>query len=163
MKSDGSVVSWRNDGLAVSYGVTSATAIVAGGPSIWVKVSARPVNAVTITSSTVVSDGQPHVLAISTANGRTPTTTTYNGSFDPPTVPGTYIVVSEADYLDSYGVATGSLIITDPMGGAGASYSTGGSDGGGGGCGAGGGGLISFLLIGLIVMLRMRSRSDLGA
>jgi hypothetical protein len=115
LKNDGTAVAWGDNNWAgqamIPAGLTGVTAIAAGGGQTWLRVPTRPANPLTITNATVVADGTPKTLTITTANGRTPTTTTYNGSYTPPSAPGTYTVVSEADYLDSYGNATGTLVI----------------------------------------------------
>jgi len=114
LKSDGTVVSWGKNEFSqrvIPMGLSGITAIAAGGCQTWLQVATRPANPVIISSATVDYDGTQQILAITTANDRTPTTTTYNGSYTPPTLPGTYEVIAEADYMDSYGLASGTLTI----------------------------------------------------
>ena len=108
LKSTGTVLTW-GDGLAV--GSSTVQEITMGDDALWTRVPTRQANALTISSTALGADGTPHTPLITTANGLIPTSTTYDGARVPPTAIGTYAVVSEADYLGSYGSASGTLTL----------------------------------------------------
>lgn len=113
LKSDGTVVAWGSDEygqVTVPVGLAGVTAIAAGAAQTWCRAAARPLNAASVISASVPYDHERHVLAMTTANGLAPTAMTYDGSTSP-LAPGVYAVVGEADYLGSYGTATGTLTI----------------------------------------------------
>ena len=80
-------------------------------------ITATKANAtVTVNSSTVAFDGQPHSATASTTPSGLSVSFTYNGSATPPTQPGVYAVVGTIQDPNYQGSGNGTLTITTSMG-----------------------------------------------
>ena len=115
LKNNDTLIQYGSDPASIPTGLSSVTAISAGSTSrtTWCRIPQRLDNPVIIADQVIAVDSAILTPKITTKNGRSPTKTTYNGSFNPPSSAGKYTVFSEADYLDSYGSATGTLIIAN--------------------------------------------------